>query len=172
MIDQGHLKNGEQRCRERRRHKAHTAVRAGGLKGDTTESWQYLRRRCEDLKLLGCLIRPSLSEAREAQILSFQQSRSAKPNRSWRGGQRFPCQESTSIILPCPPSPLTVSSVREGRFLFPAPPPQEKPSTTYHKRTHNQDLITNALPQRQIPSAVSIYESTTRTPPRIRRLSE
>jgi hypothetical protein len=51
MIDQGHLRNGKERCRERRHHKAHIEVRVVGLKGDTTKSWNNLRKRCEDLKL-------------------------------------------------------------------------------------------------------------------------
>ncbi len=34
--------------------------RAGSVKSDTTESWNYLRKRCEDLKILRCFIRPRL----------------------------------------------------------------------------------------------------------------
>jgi hypothetical protein len=45
MIDQGHLRNGEYRCRERRRHKTHTEVWEVGLKSDTTKSWNHLRRK-------------------------------------------------------------------------------------------------------------------------------
>jgi hypothetical protein len=41
MIDQGHLRNGEKRCRGRRLHKAYTEVRAGEFKGDTKKSWNY-----------------------------------------------------------------------------------------------------------------------------------
>ena len=37
-----------------------TPVQADGLKGDMMKSWNYLRKRCEDLKLLRCLLRPSL----------------------------------------------------------------------------------------------------------------
>jgi hypothetical protein len=41
------------------------------LKGDTTKSWQHLRKRCEDLKLLRSLISMTWPEAREVEILSF-----------------------------------------------------------------------------------------------------
>ena len=74
MIDQGHLRNGEietQRETTSKSASEDTHRGAGGRALVVTRQNRgvHLRKRCEDLKLLRCLIRPSLRHEKQRSFL-------------------------------------------------------------------------------------------------------
>ena len=84
MIDQGHLRNGETETqRETTPKSAFLGAHRGADGWDLVVTRQnrgvHLRKRCEDLKLLRCLIRPNL---RHENHRSFLFSRLDQVNRT------------------------------------------------------------------------------------------
>ena len=73
MIDQGHLRNGEIETQRETTSKsafiAHRGVGGRALVVTRQNRGVHLRKRCEDLKLLRCLIRPSLRHEKNRSFL-------------------------------------------------------------------------------------------------------
>ena len=74
MIDQGHLRNGEIETQREATPKsafldAHRGTGGWALVVTRQNRAVHLRKRCEDLKLLRCLIRPSLSHEKDRSFL-------------------------------------------------------------------------------------------------------